>query len=337
MTSYERVRNEGERGPSVSVVITSVDRRSLLSAVASAINQDRPPHEVIVVFDRDDGVVPVRLPTDPHLVVLHTGARNGPSAARQLGADHATGDLVAFLDDDDVWTVDKLRQQVARFEELSHRGQHVVVSCRAEMRTEAGQFRGIEPVTNYEEGTDVADYLFVRHSLFSGGFGLASSTLLCDARLLKEVPWDASLRLHEDWDWVCRATRAGAVLSMVPKPLVVYRLQAAGAAASRPPGGWNRSADWARSMELSPTALGDFLLCISGVNAVAYGDRGAALSLARAAGKEARPSARGWAAFLTQLLLPPVVVRSAGAGARSVTARLGRVLARREQSTEQIR
>ena len=320
MTDLRRNLDQGQASPSISVVITSVDRPSLTAAVSSAINQDMPPSEVIIVFDRDDGAVPVELPSDPRITVLHTGTRNGAAAARQLGAEHATGQLIGFLDDDDEWRADKLRLQVGKLQELNDGGRHVVVSCRADMRWEWGDSHGVEPRQEYEEGADVADYLFVRHSVLSGGFGLASSTLLCDAPLLKEVPWSADLRLHEDWDWVLRATRAGARLSIVPEPLVTYRLQPPTAAASRPPGGWNDSAAWARSIGMSPAALGDFLLCVSAVNAASYGERRAALSLARAAAREGRPSARGWVAFLIQLLLPARIVRSAGKVARRTSS-----------------
>jgi len=297
--------------PTVTVVIPSVDRPSLVRAVASALDQDLPPLEILVVYDRDDGAVPVELPAHEGLRVIHTGTRNGAAAARQLGSEEARGELVAFLDDDDEWRSDKLRRQVLAYCDLRAGSEHVVVSCRAELRSPDGQVVGIDPEQMYEHGTEVADYLFIRHKLLSGGFALASSTLLCDAALLRVVPWNAALRLHEDWDWVIRATRAGARLEVLPDPLLHYRLQPLGSAASRPPAGWDDSAAWARSIDLPERALGDFLLCVSAVNAAAYGQLPAAFSLARAAAREGRPTLRGWAAFLLQLAPRQVVAPAA--------------------------
>jgi hypothetical protein len=307
-----------ERRPTVSVVITTVDRPSLVDAVKSALSQELVPVEVIVVFDGGDTEVAAPVLPDPRVRVLRTGGRRGPSVARQLGAEAAIGDLVAWLDDDDVWRSDKLQRQVQEYLRLSQEGQHVVVSCQADLRLPDGRSRGVAPRRDYHDDTDVADFLFIRHSLGEGSFGLASSTLLCDAALVNDVAWDSKLRLHEDWDWVLRAIRAGALLSVIPAPLVVYRIQPPGAAASRPPGGWDESAAWARSVPMSPAALGDFLLCVSAVNAAAYGNRSAALSLALSAVREGRPTWLAWLAFVIQLTIPLEVVGAVAAAVRRV-------------------
>ncbi len=89
----------------ISVVIPTHQRIHLvLDAIASAFDQHRPAHEVIVVDDGStDGSSEaisrafgsrVRLVGQQHL---------GLSAARNAGVAIAAGELVAFLDDDDRW------------------------------------------------------------------------------------------------------------------------------------------------------------------------------------------------------------------------------------------
>jgi len=103
----------------ISVIIPVFDRalRLLDEAIESALVQTRPPDEIIVV---DDGSVE---PVAPHLAATYRDAvmavrqdNAGIGPARNLGLDHATGDLVTFLDSDDVWLPDKTEVQLAALE-----------------------------------------------------------------------------------------------------------------------------------------------------------------------------------------------------------------------------
>jgi glycosyltransferase involved in cell wall biosynthesis len=103
-------------GPLVTVVIPTLGRPALLEqAVQSVITQDYDgPVECLVVLD--DAVT--ALPTLAVAALNRTGrvVRNsrspGPAGARNTGVLDARGEIVAFLDDDDVWLPAKLRMQV---------------------------------------------------------------------------------------------------------------------------------------------------------------------------------------------------------------------------------
>jgi len=96
---------------SISVVIPTHNRlESLARAVESVLEQSRPIDEIIIV---DNGSEP---PVDPErfrrlhgsVLVVRNDVAVGAAAARNMGVAHATGDFVAFLDDDDTWTPNKL-------------------------------------------------------------------------------------------------------------------------------------------------------------------------------------------------------------------------------------
>ncbi|WBB52255.1 glycosyltransferase family 2 protein [Verrucosispora sp. WMMD573] len=102
--------------PSVSAVVPTRDRPELLrAAVRAIVAQDYPgPVEVVVVYDQsepDPTLADLSAPDRPVRVI--TNARTpGLAGARNTGTVAATGELVAFCDDDDEWLPGKLRAQV---------------------------------------------------------------------------------------------------------------------------------------------------------------------------------------------------------------------------------
>jgi len=96
----------------VSVVIPTRDRPAgLARAVHSALEQTLRPLEVIVVID---GECRGQLPEHHRVRVARRAATGGDAgAARNQGATMARGELIAFLDDDDVWYPEKLARQLA--------------------------------------------------------------------------------------------------------------------------------------------------------------------------------------------------------------------------------
>jgi glycosyltransferase involved in cell wall biosynthesis len=93
--------------PSVSVIICAyTDRRwpVLVDAVASALAQDPPPLEVVLVIDHNDDLLArARAELSAGAVTVVANAQQqGLSGARNTGVAKAAGDVVAFLDDDAV-------------------------------------------------------------------------------------------------------------------------------------------------------------------------------------------------------------------------------------------
>ncbi|HEX2699130.1 MAG TPA: glycosyltransferase [Acidimicrobiales bacterium] len=98
-----------------SVIVPTHDRPAMLAdAVLSVLGQRVSTVECIVV---DDGSrPPVDLAGDRRLVVLRRPDAGGPAAARNMGLSAATGDVVAFLDDDDVLVPERLDLALAGLE-----------------------------------------------------------------------------------------------------------------------------------------------------------------------------------------------------------------------------
>ncbi|MBF0196735.1 MAG: glycosyltransferase family 2 protein [Planctomycetes bacterium] len=97
----------------VSVVIPTYNRVGRVqNAVESVLAQTYSVAEIIVVDDGSSDQTMAALEKYQGLTLLQQ-VNSGPSAARNLGARHAKGEWLAFLDSDDLWQKDKLAKQVA--------------------------------------------------------------------------------------------------------------------------------------------------------------------------------------------------------------------------------
>jgi O-antigen biosynthesis protein len=93
--------------PTFSVIIPTYGRSALLAeAIESVLAQSFTDFECIVVDDASPE--PARLPHDSRLRLIVRDQNGGPPAARNSGIAAATGEFVAFLDDDDLWGPERL-------------------------------------------------------------------------------------------------------------------------------------------------------------------------------------------------------------------------------------
>lgn len=184
--------------PEVSVVIPTKDRsRRVRHTVASVLAQRGVDLEVVVVDDgsADDtsavlgGVEGVR-------VVRHDTPR-GVAAARNAGIAAATGDWVAFLDDDDLWAPDKLRRQL----DAAARAGADWVYASALTVDEHGRIFEEELAPPPGE---LLDLLHAANPVPAG----ASNVMVRRAVLAQTGGFDETLQHFADWDlWVRLAQR----------------------------------------------------------------------------------------------------------------------------------
>lgn len=108
----------------ITVVIPARNRCRLLQrTLGTVFAQQGADFDVVVVDEGSTDDTPEmleRLPYDRLTVLRHEQAKGVP-AARNAGVAAATGQWVAFVDDDDIWSPGKLRPQLAAAEETPGR------------------------------------------------------------------------------------------------------------------------------------------------------------------------------------------------------------------------
>jgi glycosyltransferase involved in cell wall biosynthesis len=254
----------------VSVVIPTLDRPKLLvRAIASVLRQTHHEIEVIVVADRPDPdtVSAVRSVDDPRLRLILNPHPSTAAGARNVGADQATGEWIAFLDDDDEWLPSKLERQLAF---VAGRAP-ALVSCLSRVITPTDTY--VAPQVIYDNSDPIDEYLFDRRSLFVRAGFIQTSSFLLPRPLFDKVRFNVE-SAHDDWEFLLRVSKqAGARIETVPEVLAVICFDERGSTNTIRTWSWSRSLSWIDDMRpiISRHAYSGFCLGVAASRAVGEG------------------------------------------------------------------
>lgn len=202
--------------PLVSVVIPNYNYgRYLGQGIESVLAQSYPNVEVLVVDDgsTDDSAAVARGYGDRIRWIRQ--ARQGVAAARNRGVQESRGELVAFLDADDVWMPHKLERQVARWLASPALG---LIHCGARRIDASG--RTLEVQQDGMEGWIAREMLLFRRCTIV----CAGSTVLIPRRVFDVAGgFDPQLSTSADWD-LCYRIGVRQPTGFVREPLVAVRM-----------------------------------------------------------------------------------------------------------------
>lgn len=198
--------------PTVSVIIPTYNRAEILpKSVNSVLNQTFEDFELIVVDDASEdhtGSVISGMNDNRIDYVRHHDNRH-VSAARNTGIEHARGEFIAFLDDDDCWLPGKLEQQVRLMNQDPEVG---MVYCWMSYQRGGKELRKYKPALR---GNIFAE------TLVGQPIGNAS-TLLVRASIIEDIGgFDVELSRGNDGDFIRRVAKQYNV-DYVPEVLVIY-------------------------------------------------------------------------------------------------------------------
>jgi glycosyltransferase involved in cell wall biosynthesis len=197
----------------VSVVLPVFNGELFLrEAIESVLAQTWSPVELLVV---DDGSTDrtAEIAQGYELSYLHQ-ENGGVAAARNRGVDEARGELLSFVDHDDVWLPQKLERQVAALEADPAAG---ICSCRVEIFLEPDYELPNWAHETFLEGTHRSTQV---------------GTLLVRRESFDEVgPFDTTYFVADDTDWFLRTRDVGVRVACVEEPLLRYRLHGTNASA----------------------------------------------------------------------------------------------------------
>lgn len=202
--------------PTVSVIIPAYNAaRYLPETLASALGQTLSDIEVIVVDDGSKDNTAQVAQSFPAVRCVHQ-QNAGVSAARNTGAAHARGEFLAFLDSDDLWHPDKLRQQV---EALRQHPDSVF------SRTEAvsDPARQAEIQHGQREAGAPHELIPDFHTSFLVPYLTTSTVMVRRSAFEAAGGFDTRLRIAEDVDFYLRVLVRQPLVVKMTQPLVYKR------------------------------------------------------------------------------------------------------------------
>jgi glycosyltransferase involved in cell wall biosynthesis len=204
-----------EKSPVISIIIPAYNAAGfILETLHSVFQQTFRDFEVIVVNDgsTDNTLEVLASVTDPRMRVI-TKQNQGVCAARNTGIQAARGEYLAFLDNDDLWTPDKLEAQLNALKSNPKAG--VAYSWTKPF------------YTNSDKVCEATPYYFigdVYNDLLQENFiGHGSNILATRAAVESVGGYDEQLPYVADWDF-CLRLAAKWEYALVPKPQIFYRL-----------------------------------------------------------------------------------------------------------------
>lgn len=202
--------------PRVSVIIPAYNAAATIyDTIASVLAQTFTDFEVIVVDDGStDRTAELAVSTgDPRIRLIGT-ENGGVSRARNRGISEARGELIAFLDADDIWLPRKLSCQVRVLEAKPEVGLCVTRATRIDTTS-----RPIGEVRTVHDSDDFTATLLLE----SSSVGMISSALVRRSALNSVGGFQPGQRQCEDWDMWLRLSLVTGI-SMLPEHLLWRRI-----------------------------------------------------------------------------------------------------------------
>lgn len=191
----------------VSVVIPTYNRRgALIRALDSVAAQTHNRIETIVIDDCSDDPVEAWLDSSKHslydLKIVRHDENRGAPAARTTGIKKATGEYIAFLDDDDAWKPKKIERQLEVFSEYKNCG--MVYVGREFISDGSIVTRAV---------TEKSGYLH-RELLCKNFIGSYSTVMVHRAAVDSAGMPDERFPTEQDWEWYIRIARDWQIIAI---------------------------------------------------------------------------------------------------------------------------
>lgn len=206
--------------PAVTVVVTTYNRsNSLLRAVQSVLNQTYSNYQLLIVDDASqdetETIIEPLIKVNEKIIYKRHDVNKGLAASRNTGTISASGDYIAFLDDDDEWKPDRIKKQIELLNTLNKPDKEAlgIIYCGCEIHiSDENRVAFSEPKISGN----------IKEYLLKNNLGTIPSTFLFPKKVLQKLGgFDESLISSIDHDIWMKLAEADYHAYFVNEPLVI--------------------------------------------------------------------------------------------------------------------
>jgi glycosyltransferase involved in cell wall biosynthesis len=208
--------------PLITVGITCYNAENTIGrAIESALSQDWSNFEIVIVNDcskdNSQAIINKKAEKDNRIRFFIHDHNKGCAVARNLICHEAKGVFIAFFDDDDISSYDRLSVQYTRILDYEKESGQTLIACytsgtRYYPNGYEMPIRAIGSQGGIPQGLLLADYLLVfqkKKGIFYGGGTPACSLMIRKTVFQKVGGFDKTLRRQEDADFAIRLAMMG--------------------------------------------------------------------------------------------------------------------------------
>jgi len=207
----------------ISVLVPTYNSaQTIVASLRSVLSQSRQPDEIIVLLDGEVDDTASRIEAFKPNIKVVIQANQGVACARNRLVELATGDILAFLDSDDLWHPNYLKEQ----ENIFQQHPHAVASFTGHLRFRGADHDWQTTPPSPAEATllDQVEF-FTQYNITTAVFG-SMSYCCVRKRAMDQIgkhPFSTDLHAIED-SYLCYRLALLGPIAFHPSKLVAYRL-----------------------------------------------------------------------------------------------------------------
>lgn len=198
----------------VSIIMPAFNaKRTIEESIISVINQTYTKWELVIVDDgsQDETISLIEnlQKKDKRIFLYKNGENSGVSETRNKGIAQAKGNLIAFLDSDDMWDMSKLEFQINKMKELNSDFSFTGATfINEENKLLVGDFK-VPEIVDYNK--------LKKHNVIS------CSSVIINKKFFDNLKMERD-DIHEDFTLWLKILKQGNIAHGINNPLLIYRI-----------------------------------------------------------------------------------------------------------------